>query len=214
MKKAILFLVFCSAFHLPMIKGQSASEMEYAQLMSEVLTKLDAAKTANDLMVCRNAFELLSQKHNSQWLPVYYIAYCDIEMVYYDQGGERNTTRLEDAKRYLEKLDKDKSADASEVNTLWGYYYMALITTNPAVNGQRYYNLVYSSLNKALEQNPDNPRPIVLGLFFDNFMPEFLRPKRDIEGESAKAKALFNKEEKGVEMPYWGANYLGYINDK
>ena len=90
----------------------------------------------------------------------------------------------------------------SEVSTLYGYYYNGLSMTNPAVNGQKYFNDVISNYEKAIKLNPENPRPIFLLAFYESFLPDFIRSKRDFCEEINKAKSLYQKEQKTIEKPH------------
>ena len=47
-------------------------------------------------------------------------------------------------------------ADPSDLNTLYGFLYMARIVQDPAQNGQRYYLDVMRHFEKALKLNPNN----------------------------------------------------------
>ncbi|MDR1557035.1 MAG: hypothetical protein LBS88_08410 [Tannerellaceae bacterium] len=180
----------------------------YQDVMRGELAKLDSATLANDYQQCRNRFERMAQMYADEWLPVYYTAYCDIQMVYMKHANAQ--VLLEDAKSFLEKLDTFVGADPSEVNTLWGYYYMAL-TAQHVANAQNYYMEVISRYEKAIGLNPDNPRPVCLLAFFRQNMPAFMRSDRQIAEGKEKAEALFKKEIPSPDKPYWGAVYLNWI---
>lgn len=204
-------LYLCIAL-LAFSMGLSAqSNPVYEQAMEKALAKVDSVKDVKELLLARNQFERISLMYADEWLPSYYMAYVDVLSVYMGQKSEK---ALENAKTNLDKLSSFAKADKSEVNTLLGYYYMALIMLNPAANGQKYFNNVNSSFSKALEQNPDNPRAIYLSAFFEQNLPEALRSGKDFCTEMNKAKELYAKEQKSVQKPYWGEYFLNMISEK
>lgn len=183
----------------------------YEKTMNELVVKLYAAPDANTLQQCKNQFERLHSVYPEEWLPLYYLAYSDIQLTDYDRASAQNEKYLEEAKTYLEKLDKDGKADQSEVKTLWGYYFNALTLQNPEVNGQKYYTKVLSSYTEAITLNPENPRPVCLMAMYEQYLPEFLRSGKDTASEKEKARLLFEKETPSIDKPYWGAMFLEWI---
>lgn len=56
----------------------------------------------------------------------------------------------------IEALQPTKATDRSDLATLHGFYYTALIVTNPQLNGPRYYRQALDSFDEALKLNPKN----------------------------------------------------------
>jgi tetratricopeptide (TPR) repeat protein len=56
----------------------------------------------------------------------------------------------------IETLQPTKAADRSDLATLHGFYYTAIIVTNPQQNGPRYYRQALDSFDEALKLNPKN----------------------------------------------------------
>ena len=63
---------------------------------------------------------------------------------------------LAQAEQTINKMEKMKGADKSDICTLRGFLYMVRIVQNPAQNGQRYYMQVMENYEKALNLNPNN----------------------------------------------------------
>lgn len=202
----LMSLIFCNFTH--QVSAQDSDL--YQSSMEKALTRLGEVKSANDLLDCRNLFERIAAKFDDKWQPVYYTAYCDVEMVYYDKASEHNTVRLASAQKELEKLEGFSDADKSEVSTLWGYYHNAQIMLNPA-NGQTLFGQVVGAYEKAIAINPENPRPVILRAFFNQFLPDIVKLKIDMATEVEKAKALFAKQEKGTDKPSWGESFVKYV---
>lgn len=105
----LVCFVFCNFTAIE----EASSEELYRQAMKETLNKMDSAARADDLLQCRNQFERISMKYTGEWLPVYYIAYCDIQLVYYNPKSPGNPKHLADAKERLDNLYGYPQADAS-----------------------------------------------------------------------------------------------------
>lgn len=56
----------------------------------------------------------------------------------------------------IETLQPTKATDRSDLATLYGFYYTALIVTNPQQNGPRYYRQALDNFDEALKLNPKN----------------------------------------------------------
>lgn len=207
--KSYLCITFLFAFFtVQYVKAQLSDNAAYQTAIKKTVAKMDTASSVADLQQCRNSFERIAMKYTNEWLAVYYIAYTDVQIVYVEVGNEKNQLNLDDAKKQLEKLDKFTEADKSETNTLWGYYYMALVVMDPQTNGQKYTGDVIASFDKAKKLNPNNPRAIFWRAFYNEKLPSFMRSKMDYCDELAKAKELFAQEKKSWDKPYWGEKSL------
>lgn len=213
--KTIKFYLCIAILIVPMaLSAITNTDSTYLKVMEKTVLKLDSAKSVNELQTIRNQFERISLKYDKEWLPLYYVAYTGIQMAYFNPKAENNEAILETVKASLDKLNSFTDADKSEVSTLYGYYYNGLSMINPAVNGQKYFNDVISSYEKAIKLNPENPRPIFLLAFYESFLPDFIRSKRDFCEEISKAKSLYQKEKKTMERPYWGEAFMIQISAK
>ncbi len=56
----------------------------------------------------------------------------------------------------IEALKPQRAADRSDLATLRGFYYTAVIVTDPQQNGPRYYRQALGNFDEALKLNPDN----------------------------------------------------------
>ena len=66
---------------------------------------------------------------------------------------------IEEAQRVIQRIEAlqpTKATDRSDLATLHGFYYTALIVTNPQQNGPRYYRQALDSFDEALKLNPKN----------------------------------------------------------
>lgn len=70
----------------------------------------------------------------------------------------------------IEALQPTKATDRSDLATLHGFYYTALIVTNPQQNGPRYYRQALDSFDEALKLNPKNEMAKILQAKFKEGM--------------------------------------------
>lgn len=206
-------LLIVALTSLSSLKARTLNDSVYTTAMEQTLAILDTATSVKTLQQCKNAFERTAQLDEKQWLPVYYVAYCSISSVYFNPQSDRAASFLSEAKLYLDKLSTHKQVDKSELATLKGFYYMALIASDSQTNGQKHFNDVINCFQEGMQLNPENPRPVCLLVFFNKQLPPFIQIKIDGKAEKEKAAALFGKERKNTASPYWGGMYLRMLGE-
>ena len=204
-KTVIMFCMMGSC----LVHAQTARDAKYEEFMRLALHKLDSANTVEKLQQTGNLFERISKKYSLEWIPAYYVVYCDVNSVFYDIESSRNELILKKVSMSIEDLYAFPNAVQSEVNTLKAYYLTAVIAINPQVNGQKYFSEIIRLYESAMAQDPENPRPIILLADFERRLPSFIRSdKRNPDEEKNKAALLFEKEKPNIERPYWGRSFL------
>jgi len=187
------------------------NEEAYQKAMVTAIDQFDQVKDAASLQVCKNSFERIATSYPERWLPVYYAAYLNTELVYWEMKSEQNNQRLEAAEKYLQQLEELKDADRSEVANLWGYFTMCRISLNPQTLGQELYQPTVTKFEEAMRLNPANPRPVILLAFFEQNLPPFLQSARNKAEEKKKAEELFNQEQVRDTVPYGGKDFRQMI---
>jgi len=215
-KTTIIFTLACM-FSIGIAAAANAPMDDlYKSAMQKAIDKTYVSRSANELMQLRGQFERISQKYPDKWQPVYYIAFCDLQMVYLELEAEKdnkeNNKRLEDAETHIKKLEGFKDVDQSELQTLWGFYYTARIGTNKD-NAILLFGDVLKAYEKALELNPSNPRAIILRVFFNNQLPATVKLKLYKEAEVSRATKFFEEEDKTIDHPYWGAYFIKVVGE-
>ena len=164
----------------------------YEELMATLISK------------CEQSTKMFPDEN---WLTDYYIALYEIQATMGNKNPD-NTALLRDAKDYIDKLKIDKEANQSEICTVEGYYYYALIAANPAKNGQSYYTSVLDAYNKALIINPDNPRALLLLIVFKMNMAKSRghHLNEDFSTMIERIGVLLEKDDKKSITPHWGTN--------
>jgi tetratricopeptide (TPR) repeat protein len=180
----------------------------YEEAMRPMTEQLASVKDVDGYLQSRNRLERIAGMYADEWLPVYYMAYCDIQLAYFRHADA--SAYMDEARTLIETLDNFAAADRSEVNTLWGYYYTAHIAANPE-KGAQIYGKAIESYSKAIADNPNNPRPVCLLAFFRSMMPPMMRSDAEIADGKARAKNLFDAEKASWNRPSWGSEYLNMI---
>lgn len=206
-----LLLILIASFPWS-IDQQEIDSTPYMKAMSLAVTALEESNSAVELQECKDSFDRMVKLYKKQWLPMYYSAYCSIELVYWDHKNRAlNEERLETAEKLLHKLDKMDKVDRSEVANLWGYYYMCLISTDPLLYAYKHFETTIEKFREALEYNPENPRPIVLLVLFEQRFKDRVHYEVNHEQKKELAEEFFKKETRNFETPYWGREFLDGI---
>ena len=85
--------------------------------------------------------------------PKYQLALQSLNFAVMNPSAPQTENILVQAEETINKMEKMKGADQSDLCTLRGFYYMVRIVQNPAQNGQRYYLTVMENYEKALRLN-------------------------------------------------------------
>ena len=88
--------------------------------------------------------------------PKYQLALQSLDFAVMNPTAPQTENILAQAEETINKMEKMKGADQSDLCTLRGFFYMVRIVQNPAQNGQRYYLTVMENYEKALRLNPNN----------------------------------------------------------
>ena len=154
-----LVLVFSLMVVTNAMFGQSE---KYVGAMEANLAKGTYEAEPEELINVANAFERIAGAEPSEWLPSYYAA---LMYMYIAQKSMQDADKLEMAvEKAWENIEKAVaiSGENSEVLTLKAYVYLGYIWKNPMINGAMYTGKAYTLLDKAMELDPENPRPYYL----------------------------------------------------
>lgn len=157
----------------------------------------------------------LALQYPDAWLPTYYQTLFALQYAVRFPNDSHSSSFLEAAKTGIEALRTKPAADQSEVLTLNGFYYTALIVQNPAVNGQKYYMDAIASYKSAIGTNPANPRPrLLLYIFFENMSKATGKPGMNGPKDLDTIKQLLAQEHKTGLQPKWGKELIDHFGLK
>ena len=180
-------------------------------LVASSLSKLNGQISIDLLIKVRGEMTRISDVYPNNWIPYYYQSWLGIQTCLFTRNNENDM--MEDCFKQIEKAEKLKEVDLSEIYALKAYYYYVLIALNSKVNGPKYYSNVFRNCEKALEINAKNPRALAIQYVFKMQMGNFLHAKTENQQqEQERIMTLFNEENKNTILPRWGKELLSYIN--
>ncbi len=209
MKKLIIIVIA-----LTMLGNVMAQQPNFENAMKETLALLDSAKTPTDMQQVIGRFTRISQAENKRWEALYYLAYTQINFSFWEKDGDKKDAILDEAQKSIDKA-LELNGDKSELFALQAFLYQGRIHVS-SMRGMTYSPKAAEVLEKAIKENPENPRahflmgqniyytPSMFGGGTKNALPKF-----------QKAKELFEKErgKSGLE-PKWGGKANKKILDK
>lgn len=165
MKTIISFLlVFAFA-------ASTAAENKYLEAMKKAIEKQKSASAIGEFLENANTFERISQMEKTEWLPMYYAAYCYIVVSFMEPENAKKDAFLDKAQQFLDKSFQI-SPKESELFALQAFLYPSRITVDPMTRGMEYIGKMNQALDEAIRLNPDNPRSYYLRAITVLNMPE------------------------------------------
>ena len=157
------------------------------------------ANVPTSIVKVMNDLKHMENQYPNAWLPTYYRVFYALQYAARDPQSDYSSLFLDAVKDDVEALQTKNDVDRSELFTLKGFYYTALITQNPVENGKLYYRDAISCYKSAIDINPSNPRPrILLYMFFDNMSKQTGQPSMNSPKDLETIKELFSKESRMV----------------
>jgi hypothetical protein len=186
----------------------------YEKAMKKSLTSLESAQTAEEYLEVANSFERIASIKAGEWLPLYYGSYAYLMQAMKEKDPAKKDLLLDKAQKIVENAEKLKSDD-SELITLQGYIYMIRVTVDPASRGQALSGKVFSTLNRAIALNPENPRALlILGNMMYGTAQFFNGDTSEACNLIVKSKNLFEDEEVKEFYPSWGKKMAERISSQ
>lgn len=181
------------------------AQTPFEKAMKESLALLDSAKTSEAMQSVVSRFERIAMAETAKWEPLYYAAFTQINMSFSEKDGDKKDAILDLAEKNIEKA-LSINGDKSELFALQGFLYQGRIQVSP-MRGMTYSQKAAEILEKSIEENPENPRPLFLmaqNIFHTPKM--FGGGSKNALPKALEAKELFEKE-KGKDGigPKWGA---------
>ena len=187
------------------------------QFDAQLKTTLSNVKADEPISIVKGMDELkrMETQYPDAWLPTYYRVFYALQYAARDPQSDYSSLFLDAVKDDVEALQTKNDVDRSELFTLKGFYYTALITQNPVENGKLYYRDAISCYKSAIGINPSNPRPrILLYMFFDIMSKQTGQPSMNGPKDLETIKELFSKEKQNGLQPAWGGNLIDYFKLK
>ena len=157
----------------------------------------------------------IASQYPGAWLPTYYQTLFALQYAVRFPHDNHSSSFLEAAKTGIEALRTKPAVDQSEILTLNGFYYTALIVQNPTQNGQKYYMDAITNYKSAISANPATPRPrLLLYIFFENMSKATGKPSMNSPKDLDTIKQLLAQEHKTGLQPKWGKELIDHFGLK
>jgi len=191
------------ALLLSLTLAHALSAGNYQEAMRQNISQLYKVNQVEEINAIAANFKRIAAAENDQWLPQYYAAYAYTRSCHFISDADAIDQQLDKAQAELDVLFKSHKTE-SELHVLQAFIY-SLRITNPS-RGYKYSSLSNTSLSKAEQLNPKNPR-----IYYCKGSNVFHTPKM-FGGGKAKAKPLFEKASKLFHSendstslkPHWG----------
>lgn len=200
MKTIIVTTIFLMVLGIGM-----AQQPNFEDAMKETITMYDSAKTITDLQAAASRFERIATTESSRWEPLYYHAFAYINLSFSEKDGDKKDALMDIAQKSIDKALENKG-DKSELYTLQGFLYQGRIQAN-AMRSMTYSQKASDILEKAIKENPENPRALLLigqNIYYTPAM--FGGGSKKALPKFQEAKVLFDREmgKTGIYLK-WGA---------
>jgi len=129
------------------------AQSKYEQGMQKAFSLWEEGKSMEAVAL----LERIAQAESDNWIPVYHAANILITSSFEIKDLSKRESTLEKAKS-LVQIAHDRSSENSEITTLEGMLLTGYLAMDPATYGMTYSAKIPVLHQKAVEQNPDNPR--------------------------------------------------------
>jgi len=157
MKKLIIVTVLSSLSFLSFSQSD-----KYVAAMKNNLAAIDTSfKNPANLLALANNFERIATAEKNQWLPYYYAAFCQVNYGFMEQNKDKVDVIADKATDYINKADS-LMPNNSEISCIKSMIASCHMMVNPMQRWQEYGEESNGNMEKAMQQDPTNPRPYYL----------------------------------------------------
>ncbi|HPH86474.1 MAG TPA: hypothetical protein PLC48_13480 [Ferruginibacter sp.] len=157
MKKVFLFIALVIT-----TVGASAQSEKYIAAMKKNLAAIDSSfRNPANLLTLANSFERIAIAEKNQWLPYYYAAFCQVNYGFMESDKEKTDGIADKATELINKADS-LMPNNSEISCIKSMIASCHMMVNPMQRWQQYGEASSGNLEKAMQQDPANPRPYYL----------------------------------------------------
>ena len=182
-----------------------AQDDAYTKAMETTIKTMKEAEKIEDYQSVANTFSRIHEMNKEEWLPSYYAGFVYIIMSFQDGlSDDERDTYLDIAEKYADRA-AEVSEDNSEITALQGYAKMAKLSVKPAVRGPFMTSSIMKLFGKAMEQDPENPRAMLLMGRMKYGTAQFFRSdtKEACAFIQGSLKLYEKEHDRGI-LPHWG----------
>lgn len=183
---------------------------DFKKTLGETVKTFFEAKDLTEKVNQSIRLGLIAKKFNTEWSASYYAALSKIMINYEEPDAAKKDAYLDEAEDMLTNAttlaDKNDKIQQSEIFALTAMLANARLGVDPQKRWQKYGKIFESNLEKAKENNAENPR-----IYFLKGTSVFFTPKMFGGGKKKaleyfeKAAPFFEKESHDdITKPFWG----------
>lgn len=195
-----LFLLFLPLF-------AAAQNPRFMEALQKNKSILDTAHSLEAFQNVGNTMERIAGVERKEWLASYYAAFAHTLQGFYTKENQMKDDLYDKAMLEANRADS-LSPNNSEIYTLKGMIYQMQLQVSPMTRGQKLGPQATVMFDKAIELDPNNPRPYYLkgqGLFYTP--PIFGGGKDKALPVLQQAVDKYSAFKPSIPvMPDWGAN--------
>ncbi len=162
--KKILFILLISVISI----SSKAGDPKYMAVMERNVAMLDSATEITTYSVANNTFERIANANPTEWLPLYYQAFCTVMIGMKQETPAKKDEYFDKAEAIINRAD-EISPDNSEIVVIQSWVNSMKISIDPMTRGQKLGPKSGMLTERSLMLNPENPRAYFLkgsGLFY------------------------------------------------
>lgn len=178
----------------------------YEKAMAKNVPAVFSSSDLEQLQGVINQLDRIGEAEGDRWEPYYYASFGYLRMSGMVQSAEDKDKFLDLALASVEKGEVI-SSDNSELEAMRGYVHMIRITVDPATRGMTYSGMAFTSFQKAVKLDPENPRAHFLLGRMQHGTAQFMGGgNEEACGSLFKALTLFTQAEQDEQSfaPSWG----------
>lgn len=204
-KLTFLFAILLVSF------ASLAQNEKYEAAMKGLVSKINNAPFTESLVPLSNQMERIASAEKNEWLPNYWVAYCNILESIKKTDEDEKDLILDKAEEYIKKADAlVKNND--EMEHLHAYYNNARMIVSPMTRWMTYGPKIEEHIKAAKKLNPTNPRVALLeaeGVFYK---PEMFGGGKEVAKPMLISAQKMYQEftPKNEMMPNWGNGFVEY----
>lgn len=130
---------------------------DFEKAMSKAVPDMFSSSNSESLQAAINQLDRIAAAEGDRWEPYYYQAFGYIRMTGMVEKAADKDSFLDLALKTIEEAEAIQPND-SELEAMRGYVHMIRITVDAASRGMMYSGMAFTSFQKALALNPENPR--------------------------------------------------------
>lgn len=156
--KKIIFISVLNFFSLITF----AQSEKYTNAMKKNIALLDSAFAKPDnFLSLSNTFERIGTAEKTEWLPYYYAAYCRVNYAFMQKDPSGNDP-IADKALVLANTADSLMPNNSEISCLKSMIASVQMLVDPQQRFMQYGAASQKEMQKAMQQDPSNPRPYML----------------------------------------------------